>query len=247
MSDPVRVHCEDQTATLSLNRPERSNALSLALLARLGEALDQDVPGDSAAVIIRGAGGVFSAGADLADLTGTGEDVAIDAAIAAVTQRIRALAVPVIAAIDGPCMGGAVELALSCDLRIAGRDAFFEVPATRLGLVYDPESLRHMRRRLPFDALFRLMVLGERLDAREARRAGLVSALADGKSHELAQRLASTAAANVRSAMTATKQLLHALDEEGFDPEAWQRLRREMLDSAERRAAVSAARKRHGL
>jgi len=158
MTEPIRVVREAGIVSLFLNRPERRNALSLALLAKLSEALSDEVREDTTAVIISGA-----------------EDLAMDDAIEEVTRKIQELPVPVIAAIDGPCMGGAFDLALSCDHRIASQDAFFHVPAARLGLLYNPRAIVRMRQRLGRDGVFRVLVLGERIDADEARLAGITT------------------------------------------------------------------------
>lgn len=220
--------------------------MSLVLLRRLSEALSSEVGEGTAAVIISGVDGSFSAGADLDDLTGTLADLAMDDAIEEVTGKILALPVPVIAAIDGPCMGGAVDLALSCDHRIASEDAIFHVPAARLGLLYNPRSVVRMQRRLGRDAVFRMLVLGERLDADAALLAGIVSSVVNGVSYEAAQAIALSTDGNFLPAVTATKRLLNAIDAPGYDPAEWEALRREMLSSPERRAAVVREKKRRG-
>ena len=156
MNEPIRVVHGEGVVSFFLNRPERRNALSLTLLARLSDALSSEIRGDTSAVIVSGVDGSFSAGADLTDLTGTLQDLGMDDAIEEVTLKIRDLPVPVIAAIDGPCLGGAFDLALSCDHRIASRDAFFQVPATRLGLLYNPRSIVRMRQLLGRDATVKL-------------------------------------------------------------------------------------------
>jgi enoyl-CoA hydratase len=246
MTEPIRVVHEAGIVSLFLNRPERRNALSLALLAKLSEALSDEVREDTTAVIISGVDGYFSAGGDLADLTGTPEDLAMDDAIEEVTRKIQELPVPVIAAIDGPCMGGAFDLALSCDHRIASQDAFFHVPAARLGLLYNPRAIVRMRQRLGRDGVFRVLVLGERIDADEARLAGIVSHVVEGASHDAALKIAQAARGNIRSAVGATKQLLNAIDGMDYDPGEWEERRREMMSSPERRTAVIKEKKRRG-
>lgn len=247
MTDAIRVSQQAGVVSLFLNRPDRKNALSLVLLGELSDALSNEIRSDTAAVIISGVDGNFSAGADLSDLSGTLADLAVDDAIEQVTGKIRKLPVPVIAAIDGACMGGAFDLALSCDDRIASVGAFFQVPAARLGLLYNPRSILRMRQRLGRDTVFRLLALGERLDATAALRAGVVSRVVDGASCDAAQALAETANGNIRSAVQATKRLLDALDGADYDAVAWETLRREMLSSPERRAAVASEKKRRGM
>ena len=246
MNEPIHVARGEGIVSFFLNRPERRNALSLSLLARLSDALSSEIRDDTSAVIICGVDGNFSAGADLADLTGTLEDLRMDDAIEEVTRKIRSLPVPVIAAIDGPCLGGAFDLALSCDHRIASRDAFFQVPATRLGLLYNPRSIVRMRQLLGRDAVFRLLVLGERLDANSALRTGIVSHVVEGAGYEAALKIAQAATGNFASAVAATKQLLNAIDGIDYDPGEWDKQRRELLSSPERRAAVASEKKRRG-
>ena len=92
MEEPVHVEHGDNVVSITLNRPARRNALSLLLLGALGEALSDSTAGDAGAVIL--AGGCFSAGADLAELSGTLKDRVIDDAIETVTDAIRALPIP---------------------------------------------------------------------------------------------------------------------------------------------------------
>jgi enoyl-CoA hydratase/carnithine racemase len=247
MTEAISVVHGEGVVSLFLNRPERKNALSLALLGQLDDALSSGIGDQASAVIISGSGGAFSAGADLADLTGTRADLAIDDAIEAVTEKIRQLPVPVIAAIDGPCMGGAFDLAVNCDYRIAAVDAFFQVPAARLGLLYNPRAIVRMRQRLSRDAIFRLLVLGERCDAGEALRLGIVARVVAGESYAAAVKLAMGITGNIRAAMTATKHLLNAIGTDDYALSKWEILRLELLSSPERKAAVETEKKRRGL
>jgi enoyl-CoA hydratase/carnithine racemase len=245
MGELVRVEHHDRVVSLTLNRPERRNAMSLGLLRALSGTLSDEVPDDATAVILSGAGGCFSAGADLGELSGTRADLSVDDAIERVTRAVRDLPVPVIGAIDGPCLGGAFDLAMSCDLRIASASAFFQVPATRMGLLYNPRSVVRMRKLLGRDAAFRLLVLGERFDAEEALRAGIVSSVVpkDG-SYEAAMAIARRAADNVPAAVAATKGLLNAADGDDGEARRWDSLREKLLSSLERREAVARAQAR---
>lgn len=243
----IRVQHREGIVSLTLNRPERKNALSLSLLDALGEALSKAVREDVGAVVIAGAGGCFSAGADLAELSGTAADLAIDDAIETITTAIRKLPIPVIAVIDGPCLGGAFDLAMSCDLRIASAGAFFQVPATRMGLLYNPRSVMRMRQLLGRDAVFRLLVLGERFDAEAALEAGVVSSIVtEAQRLEAAMTIAACAAGNEPNAVAASKELLNALDGDDYDPRHWEKVRRKLLSSPEREAAVAREKARRG-
>lgn len=239
----IRVERKDDVVYISLDRPECRNALSLKLLAALRDALSAQSLAGASAVIITGEGNTFSAGADLSELTGTSRDTAMDDAIAAVVAAIRDAEMPVIASINGPCIGGAVDIMLACDLRIASEHAYFQVPATRLGLLYNPVAVARMHALLPRHALTQLLVLGERFDAEQALAVGLVTHARTKSDGEAAvAEITRSAEQNVAAAVAATKQLLNALDNGEFDPNYWQLRRREMLDSPERAAAISAAR-----
>lgn len=233
----------DGICELVLDSPGRKNALSYDLLEDLNRKLSLARDDGALAVILTGSGDTFSAGADFADLTGTIGDLAIDDAIEQAVTQICSMPVPVIAAIEGPCMGGAIDIALACDFRVASEDAFFEVPAVRLGLLYNPEAVRRWRARLSGLALRRVLLLGERLTAAEANQAGLISHLvAAGCALDKSRELAHRSAKGTRDAVAATKSLLLALDSGETDLARWEQIRKEILDSPERLESVSRAR-----
>lgn len=241
-----RVHCKvsEHVCELVLDNPERHNALSLALLADLDEQLTVARQENVRVVIISGAGSTFSAGADLADLTGTIDDLALDKGIEKVVNAMLAMPAVVIGSIEGPCMGGAVDIALGCDLLVAGEDAFFEVPAARMGLLYNPRAIQRWHKRLDGLTLRSLLLTGERLTANAAFQAGIVSHVvasdtAQAKSRELASRVLQ----GTREAIAATKGLLVALESGDTRLEDWDKIRRDILASPERKEAVARARK----
>ncbi|MGI9270354.1 MAG: enoyl-CoA hydratase/isomerase family protein [Woeseiaceae bacterium] len=238
----IRVEQHNDVRGISLHRPERRNALSYALLAELEDALLVTPTDSLSAVIIRGDDGVFSAGADLSELTGTSEDTAIDDAIAAVVAAIQRVSVPVIAWVDGPCVGGAVDLMLACDIRIASTRAWFQIPATRLGLLYNPAAVARMRGMLSRETLSRLLLHGERFGAGQALAAGLVTHAAVAvDSDDAGAPTDRQAKPNVEAAVAATSELLDAIDSDDFKADEWEQRRRELLDSPERAAAIAAA------
>ncbi len=242
MAEPITTEYNDGVVSVFLNRPERKNALSMALLKALSKALTDALRPNTGALILTGAGGCFSAGADLGELSGSIDDIRVDDAIGAVTRKIIEFPVPVIAVIDGPCMGGAIDLALSCDVRIAAHTAFFQVPATRLGMLYNPPAILRMQRRLGRDTVFRLLTIGVRFDAEAELRAGIVSRIVEqSEAYPMALDVARQAAANLRSAVTSTKALLNAIDDDNYDERDWQQRRRDHLSSSERHAAVARA------
>lgn len=246
MGNSAQVHCtlKDKVCELVLDSPGRRNALSLSLLDDLNKELVAVRDGEPRIVILRGAGDTFSAGADFADLTGTTDDLAMDNAIEQVVDCIRSMSVPVIAAIEGPCMGGAVDIALACDFLVASEKAFFEVPATRMGLLYNPRAVMRWHARLSGMTLRRMFLLGERFTAGEAVEAGVVSHLvAPGSSQKKSAELAERALLGTRDAVAASKGLLVALESGETDLTRWEKIRADILASWERHEMVARAKK----
>lgn len=232
---------------LVLDVPRRRNALSRPLLSALETAL-RDVGDDVDGVVISGSGGTFSAGADFSELDGTAGDAAYDDAVSRVRDAIVGCDRLVIAAIEGPCLGAAVDLALSCDARVASAGSYLEVPAARLGLLYNPVAVARLLRCHGVEPVRRLLLLGERLDAETAASLGLVTRLADeGGAVAAAEELLAGVPRGALPAVSATKALLGAYADGDplEDLERWQRRRFALLDSPERRAAATAARDRH--
>lgn len=237
----VAVQVVDRVLRARIEAPARRNALSRAILARLREVFAPlpDVDG----VVLTGSGTVFSAGADLGELDGTSRDLEFDDELALLTEAVRTAPVPVVAAVEGPCVGAAVDLALACDARIAGADAWLRVPAVRLGILYSPRTIQRLHRTLPRETVTRLMLLGHRFDARPAAAAGLVTEVVPAG--ESARRAARLAAAVDRggSAFAHTKRLLAELDDGTFDERRWQQIRSGLVASPERRTALERARR----
>lgn len=228
---------------ITLDRPERRNALSLRLLSELADALSASSLAGAYAVVMTGAGPTFSAGADLSELKGTAQDAAMDDAIATVVAAIAAAQMPVIAALNGPCIGGAVDLVLACDLRVASERSYLQVPATRLGLLYNPAAIVRLHAQFSRDVLDRLLVHGERFDAREAFVAGLVTHTSSTTRHAT-EKVADSDGEALNAAAKATAELLDDLDNDRYDPARWEERRREILDSPERAAAIRRAQKK---
>jgi enoyl-CoA hydratase/carnithine racemase len=243
--NPVDFALTDGVLHITLQVPARRNALSLELLERLREVIERHRDQGVHAATLTGSGGTFSAGADLADLSGTPADVRVDEAITRATGAITDAPFPVIAAVEGACIGAAVDLALACEVRVASTTAFFEVPATRLGILYNPTAIARMRRAVPRQTLTRLLVFGQRLDAGVALTAGVVAMLTPaGQAEAAATELASSLAKTDPAAVAATKALLGALDRDEFDPESWQQRRLALLGSRHRANAITAAQAR---
>ena len=243
---PLAHHAHDDVLELVLDRTSRRNALSRDLLRELRHAFT-NLPEGIRAVVLTSTGPVFSAGADFADLTGTSADLAYDLDLDNACKAIRDCPVPVIAAVDGPCVGAGVELTTSCDARFAGPNTWFRVPAVELGLLYNPASIRRLHATLPRSTVTRLLVFAERFDAEDAVRSGLATHRTDGDPREHALALAHTLAQAPHEALAATRALLRHLDDGHFDDAEWQTTRTRLLDSPARHDAVAAASARHGV
>ena len=248
MSGHVTTSSRDGVLEVTFENARRRNALSRSLLSALRRAIDDASAADVLAVVLAGAGNGFSAGADLADLTGTIADRAVDDAIQGAAASVRDCPVPVIAAVEGPCIGGALEIALSCDAIVAAKGAYFALPATHLGLLYDPRAVARLRLRLNSAALRWLLLLGERIDAPTAAAMGLVArVVCEGTARAEARALAGRVSARSPQAVTATKKVLNELEQDCARLDEWERVRLDILDSAERRERVEQAKARLGL
>lgn len=166
----------DGIVTLTLNRPEKKNALSIALREQVSNALDRLVGDESVkAVVITGAGDTFCAGFDLGEFTS--EDPAVRASLWPSSDRFHhtllRFPLPTVAAVNGPALAGGFDLATLCDLRIAATTASFGHPEQSFAdVVYGPLH------DLVGGALARdLCMTGRRIDADEALRVGLVSSV----------------------------------------------------------------------
>jgi enoyl-CoA hydratase/carnithine racemase len=147
VSDDILVQQDGPIATLVLNRPRMRNAINLAMwrgIARLTEGFGKD---DSVrAVVYRGAGTeAFASGADISEFPESRKDtetsLRYNATTAAAYAAVRECVKPTVAMIHGFCMGGAMGLAMACDLRFAAEGAKFGIPAARLSIVYPPEAI----------------------------------------------------------------------------------------------------------
>lgn len=241
----VRATRQGAILLLELNAPERRNALSRPMLARLAEHLREPAEG-VLGVVLAGRGGTFSAGADFREISGTVDDLGYDDAVTAAREAIQSSPLPVVAAIEGPCMGAAADLALACDFRVAAEGGFVAIPAAGLGLLYNPDVVVRLARTFDADVLRRLLLLGQRLSAEEALRRGLVTEVVPaGSAARRAAELLGGLSAGSAPAVAATKALLNACTGGPPAAEHWQALRRDLLGSPERRHAVERARDRH--
>ena len=185
----LTLEVADRVATLTVNRPDKLNALNDATIAELGGAIDQIRVDDSiGGVILTGAGRAFVAGADISELSNQTPVLAKARARAGqdVFRRFETCPKPVIAAVNGFALGGGCELAMSCHIRLASDAAKFGQPESKLGLLPGYGGTQRLARLVGKGRANQLLLTGEMIDAVEAYRIGLVNKVvaADGLMNE---------------------------------------------------------------
>jgi enoyl-CoA hydratase len=214
-SEPiVKVARDGALVLVTLNRPERRNALDQAMVDALHGVLDS-LQGDETvgAMVLAGAGEkAFAAGADIAQLRDRRRREALLSINSRLFQRVEEAAFPVIAAIRGFCLGGGCELALACDLRIAGDTAKFGQPEVSLGIVPGAGATYRLPRLVGAGKARELVFTGRIIDAAEALKIRLVNEVVpDAEVLAAAQRMAADIAKQDRLAVRFAK-LLFRLD-----------------------------------
>jgi enoyl-CoA hydratase/carnithine racemase len=212
----VEIAREGEVAVLRLNRPEKLNAISSEVERALHAALESDDVRTSSALVVAGNGRAFSAGADISEFEGRSpEDVLrYYRETGGVYEELAALPQPTIAAIHGYCLGGALELAVALDFRIADESAVFGFPEVSLGILASSGGLHRVTRLLGPARAKELFLLAERFDADEARRAGVITEVVqEGNAYQRALEVAVRLAALPRDAVAVTKQAIDAASE----------------------------------
>ncbi len=238
---------EDGVAIVTLNRPEKRNAMSLAMWRDMA-TLFQDLARDASvrAAILTGAGGTFCAGADISEfprVRRNAEEGAIyDVAVDSCSEAIMEFPKPTIAAISGFCVGGGCGLALACDFRVADRTAQVGIPAARLGIVYAVRDTRNLLNAVGLAQAKRILFSGERFGAEEALRIGFAQELVDGAALDGARAMAGRFARNAPLSMAGAKLTLRGLTggDGAVDRTAIAAATQRALDSADYRNAVAA-------
>src|SRR3954451_6962519 len=224
MSDEaaVLVERDGRIQVITLNRPDARNAVNGALAEGVAQALDELDSDDSLSVgVVTGAGGAFCAGMDLKAFVRGESPYAGDRGFAGITQRGSTK--PLIAAVEGFAVAGGFEVALACDLIVAGRAAKLGVPEVKRSLVAAGGALLRLPRRLPEGVAMEMALTGDPITAERAAHFGLVNRLADdGDALDVALELARAIAANGPLALAATKKVM--LEHHGWpEAEFWER------------------------
>ena len=231
MSDDILVRHDGALATVVLNRPRMRNAISLAMwgdLARVTEALVKD---DSVrAIVYRGAGTeAFASGADISEFPESRKDVETslryNATTAAAYAAVRECPKPTIAMIYGYCMGGAMGVAMACDLRFAAEGSKFGIPAARLSIIYPLEAIGQLVDLVGPAHAKDILFSARTLSDREALAIGFIQRLVpvaelEATTHAYLATLAENAPLSVRGSKAAIQAYLA-----GFDDASRARLR----------------------
>ncbi|MDQ1694934.1 MAG: enoyl-CoA hydratase [Frankiaceae bacterium] len=208
MTDELLVETAAGVMVITLNRPQRRNAIDLPTAEALSDALDRfdDAP-DLRVGVLTGNGGTFCAGMDLKAFATTGQRP--------ITERRGGLGMvgrppvkPIIAAAEGFVLGGGLELALACDLIVAADDAVLGFPEVLRGQVAAAGGALRLRERVPYHLALEMLLTGEPMSAPRAAQLGLVNRLAPaGQVLSVARDLAALVARGAPLALAATKRI----------------------------------------
>lgn len=172
------VSIQDRIATLTVNRPDKLNALNAALIGELGAAIEEvQSREDVAGIVLTGAGRAFIAGADISELSGGSalEGQRLARRGQEIFRKFELSAKPTVAAVNGFALGGGCELAMACQMRIASEAAKFGQPEVKLGLIPGYGGTQRLPRLVGRGRALQLLLTGEMIDAAEAYRIGLVN------------------------------------------------------------------------
>lgn len=178
--DSILYGLSEGVATLTLNRPDRMNALGMAMGQLFMAALDRAVADGARAILLTGAGRNFCAGADLVSDGGLPDDLGqlIDEQFNPVMRRLAALDMPVVAAVNGAAAGAGCSLALSADFTIAAEDAYFLLAFANIGIVPDCGATWTVAHAIGRARALEMMMLAERIPAPKAHGWGLIHKIA---------------------------------------------------------------------
>jgi enoyl-CoA hydratase/carnithine racemase len=214
MSD-VRVARRDAVSVVTLDRPEKRNALSPELMSELADAVEElDSDADARCIVIAGNDEVFAAGADIQAMSERTFQEVIEGSTVPFWRRVAACRTPLIAAVSGFALGGGCELALICDMIVASETAEFGQPEITLGIIPGGGGTQRLARVMGKQRAMELVLTGRRIGAAEAHSLGIVNFVAPKRQWlehalELAERVARRPPLAVRLA----KQAVLAADE----------------------------------
>lgn len=206
----IHVEQREAVALVTIDRPDRRNALDVTHCEELLDAVVRVGESDARGLVLTGAEGHFCAGADLS----TVEDEAFVVTLRRLLLGLTQLPVPVIAAVDGAALGAGTQLAVACDLRVATPIARFGVPAAKLGLMVDHWTVQRLALLAGHGPARAMLLASEEVDGESAHRLGLVQRLGDcDEALAWAGRIATLAPLTIAGHKLALNRLEPALDD----------------------------------
>lgn len=202
MSEHILIEIHDNVATITLNRPEKLNAFTDDMLMSLVGAIDDcEIDDQVRAVVLTGSGRGFSAGGDVTAMGNDADNAAMTTkkhvtdAIQAFPRRMASFEKPIIAAVNGVAAGGGMDLALACDIRIAGKSAKFGETYAKIGLLPGGGGAYYLPRIVGTAQALELLLTADFIDAEQALKIGLVNHVFEDtdlltQAQQLAQRMA---------------------------------------------------------
>lgn len=245
MADEILTQVADGIATVTLNRPEKRNAMSVALLRGLSAAIDQlDARSDVRVVVVRGAGPAFCSGMDLREMAERRGVADPEAGVTEILARVERCRHPTIAMVHGDAIAGGCELALHCDLRIAAEPAHLGMPLARIGLIVPFPLLQKLVEIIGPAQTRMLLFTGQPVSAARALEIGMVhqvtsTAEIESTTYALARAIAANAPLSLSGiktsllrAVSLREQVAHA------DLDELARRAHQSVDAAEGRQAM---------
>jgi enoyl-CoA hydratase len=208
MAEAVLAIVDDGIGIITINRPEARNAVNGEVARGVADAIEEfDASNDVRVLVLTGAGGTFCAGMDLKGFLAGDAPLAEGRGFGGIVERPPLK--PVIAAVEGYALAGGFELALACDLIVAGETAKFGLPEVRRGLVAGAGGLLRLPGRIPYHLAMEIALTGEHFGANRMHEAGLVSRLVPaGQALAGARELAVRVALGAPLALAATKRVI---------------------------------------
>ena len=217
MGDEIVVEMLAGVATITINRPSKRNAVTLAMWRRLSDLFGSlGRSGDARALIVTGAGGHFCAGADISEFPTVRADATAGALYEetadGATRALRDCPLPTLAAVSGYAMGGGCGLALACDFRIGDGTTRMGIPAARRGIVYGPLDCSLLLRQVGLANAKRILFSGQAFDVEACRSLGLLDMVAQtGSALDAARAYADEFSASAPLSITGAKLVLESL------------------------------------
>jgi len=225
----LNLTCDGAVAVLTIDRPEKRNAMTFEMWSALPSLLDKVATDPTVRALVIQGTDHFSAGADISEFKTLRADPAgakkYSEAVHAGERAIATLAKPTIAAITGVCVGGGCEIALACDLRVAAHDARFGITPAKLGIIYNATSTKRLVDAVGPAWASQILFTADLVDAETALRIGLVNELhtpdtVTARARKLAETMATRSQVSIQGAKTIVKRITEGLPTEGEAVEA---------------------------